>query len=306
MRDLPPLNALLAFEVVARLGGIRSAADELGVTPGAVSRQLRLLEDHFGAALFVRQGRGLVLTPAGAAYHERVGAHFDGLRRASALLRGSAGRSVLKIRSYTTFATRWLIPRLSQFQLAHPELDVRLTTKSEWGELGGFDAAIRLGDGDWPELDVTPLVPNLLQPVCSPGLLAADLRPTPLTRRPIFLVRARPDDWSLWCESAGLGFEAFRRRKELESSALAYLAAIEGRGVVLAQRVLIADELRTGSLVPAHAHVLDRGRHTYYLVSDQRSQKQETLGRLRRWLTAGATPVSGKATVEQNSTLEQT
>ena len=174
MRELPPLNALLAFEVVARTGSVRTAADELFVTPGAVSRQIRLLEDHFGVPLFARQGRGLELTSVGAAYYERVTTHFDGLRRASALLHSSSGRSVLRLRSYTTFATRWLIPRLSQFQLAHPEIDVRLTAASEWSDLDDFDAAIRLGDGQWPELDAIPLVPNVLTTICSPTLLDSD------------------------------------------------------------------------------------------------------------------------------------
>lgn len=299
MRDLPPLNALAVFEAVARCGGVRQAADALAVTPGAVSKQLRLLEDHFGAALFARQGRGLVLTPVGAAYFERVSPHFDGLRRASALLRGESGRSVLRLRSYTTFATRWLIPRLSQFQLAHPEIDLRLATASEWAELGEFDAAIRLGDGDWPEFEVTRLVPNRLKPVCSPAMLRRLGDPvTPrgpaaarFAAQTIFLVQARAADWPLWCESAGLDFAAFRRRKRLESSALAYLAAIEGRGIALAQMILVADELRTGSLVAAHAHSLDRGAFTYHLVSDLRSQKKDALARLRRWLTADAPDV---------------
>ncbi|GGF51554.1 LysR family transcriptional regulator [Aliidongia dinghuensis] len=288
MRDLPPLNALVAFEIVARSGSVRRAAEELAVTPGAVSRQLRLLEDHFGVALFVRQGRGLTLTPIGTTYFERVTSHFDGLRRASALLHSSSGRAVLRVRSYTTFATRWLIPRLSQFQLAHPEIDVRLTTASEWSDLGDFDAAIRLGDGAWPEFDVSPLVANVLQPVCSPSLFQrmGIANASRLSKQNIFLVRARPDDWSLWCESAGVEFASLTRRKELESSALAYLAAIEGRGVALAQTVLVEDELRTGSLVPAHDHAFDRGRVTYYLVSDQRSRKREPLSRLRRWLAA--------------------
>src|SRR5579875_3307195 len=101
MRDLPPLNALLTFEVVARTGSVRAAAAEMLVTPSAVSRQIRLLEDQFGVALFARQGRGLVLTPVGKAYYERVSTHFDGLRGASALLRSSAGPSVLRVRSYT-------------------------------------------------------------------------------------------------------------------------------------------------------------------------------------------------------------
>ena len=92
MRDLPPLNALLTFKVVARTGSVRSAAGEMLVTSGAVSRQVRLLEDHFGTSLFTRQGRGLVLTPVGRAYYERVHAHFAGLRDATALLQSSSGR----------------------------------------------------------------------------------------------------------------------------------------------------------------------------------------------------------------------
>jgi LysR family glycine cleavage system transcriptional activator len=227
-----------------------------------------------------------VLTPVGAEYFERVSSHFDGIRRASSLLHSTSGRSILKIRSYTTFASRWLIPRLSQFQLAHPELDIRLTTGSEWTDLGEFDAAVRLGDGNWPDLEATPLVRNELQPVCSPELLQSigQSSRTRLSEQIILLVRARPDDWQLWCESAGLDFSAFSRRRELESSALAYLAATEGRGIALAQLVLIEDELRSGALVAAHEHVLDRKNVTYYLVADHRSQKREMLARLRRWL----------------------
>ena len=147
MRDLPPLNALLTFEVVTRTGSVRAAAGEMLVTPGAVSRQLRLLEDHFGTSLFGRQGRGLTLTPVGRAYDERVSTHFDGLRRATALLQSSSGRSVLRVRSYTAFATRWLIQRLSHFQLDHPQIEVRLSAESGWSEADNFDAAIRPGDG---------------------------------------------------------------------------------------------------------------------------------------------------------------
>lgn len=285
MRDLPPLNALQAFEIVARTGSVRAAADELSVTAGAVSRQIRLLEDHFGVALFARQGRGLALTVVGAAYYERVNSHFDGLRRASTLLRSSSGRSVVKLRSYTTFATRWLIPRLSQFQLAHPEIDVRLTTASEWSGLGEFDAGIRLGDGKWPDLESTALVSNILKPVCSP-VLAQNIDPLDrwLAQQTLFFVRARPDDWALWCEQAGVDVSALKRRRELESSALAYQAAIEGSGVALAQLVLVEDELRTGTLVAPFDTALDRQNVTYYLVSDPRTPKRDTLMRLRRWL----------------------
>lgn len=286
MRDLPPLNALLTFEVVARTGSIRSAAAEMLVTPGAVSRQVRQLEDHFGTTLFARQGRGLALTPVGRAYYERVSTHFDGLRQATALLRSSSGRSVLRIRSYTTFATRWLIPRLSHFQLRHPQVEVRLTTASEWSDADGFDAAVRLGPGKWPDYDAVPLVPNILTPVCSPDRVPRN-RGTDLAfleRQTILLVRARPDDWALWCAAAGIDMQRLRRRREFESSALAYRAAAEGRGVALAQLALVQDDLRSGALTIPIGTTLDRGSYTYYLVSDPRSRKRALLEQLKREL----------------------
>lgn len=288
MRDLPPLNALLAFEVVARTGSVRSAAAEMLVTPGAVSRQLRLLEGHFGTTLFSRQGRGLALTPAGRTYYERVSTHFDGLRQATARLQSSSGRSVLRLRSYTTFATRWLIPRLSRFQLRHPQVEVRLVTASEWSDAEGFDAAVRLGPGTWPDCDAAPLVPNILTPVCSPARLQRDrgMNLSFLERQTILLVRARPDDWALWCEAAGIDMQRLRRRREFESSALAYRAASEGRGVALAHLALVQDELRSGTLVTPVDVTLDRGGYTYYLVSDPRSQKRALLQELRRELLA--------------------
>lgn len=285
MRDLPPLNALLTFEVVARTGSVRAAAGEMLVTPGAVSRQVRLLEDHFGTALFGRQGRGLTLTPVGRAYYERVSTHFDGLRRATALLHSSSGRSVLRVRSYTTFATRWLIPRLSHFQLGHPQIEVRLSTESGWSEADDFDAAIRLGDGDWPGCDATPLVANILTPVCSPARMPLARQGLSfLDRETILLVRARPDDWALWCEAAGIDMSRLKRRREFESSALAYKAAAEGRGVALAQLALVDEEVRCGALVTPTTVTLDRGRHTYYLVFDPRSQKRTLLKQLKREL----------------------
>ena len=255
------------------------------VTAGAVSRQVRQLEDHFGVALFARQGRGLTLTPVGRAYYERVSTHFDGLRRATALLQASSGRSVLRLRSYTTFATRWLIPRLSHFQLSHPQIEVRLSTESAWSEAENFDAAIRLGDGAWPGCDATPLVRNVLAPVCSPARVPrarTDL--SFLERETILLVRARPDDWSLWCEAAGVDLRRLKRRREFESSALAYKAAVEGRGVALAQLALVEEEVRSGALITPTDVTLDRGGHTYYLVFDTRSQKRTMLKQLKREL----------------------
>ncbi|WP_398471575.1 LysR substrate-binding domain-containing protein [Tardiphaga sp.] len=289
------MNALLAFESVARTGSVKAASAEMLVTAGAVSHQLRQLEEHFGVPLFIRQGRGLALTTSGAAFFERVATHFDGLRQASAHLLGNAGRSVLRLRSYTTFATRWLIPRISKFQLAHPEIDVRLTTASEWSELGDFDVGIRLGKGDWPQYDCTRLVSNILVPVSSPALIRPS-RPADvdwLAEQTILVLRARPDDWSLWCGAAGIDYARLSRRRELESSVLAYQAAIEGQGVALAQKVLVESEVERQSLVVPLPIEVDQGDYTYYLVSDRESRKERLISLLRCFLLGGATSSVG-------------
>ena len=194
---------------------------------------------------------------------------------------------MLRLRSYTTFATRWLIPRLSGFQLSHPQIDVRLSMESGWSDADGYDAAIRLGNGDWPDCDSTPLVSNILTPVCSAARMPrgkVDLYF--LARETILLVRARPDDWELWCKAAGVDMTRLRRRREFESSALAYQAAAEGRGVALAQLALVSEDLRSGALVTPTAITLERGSYTYHLVSDPWSHKLDLLKQLKRALLA--------------------
>lgn len=290
MRDLPPLNALAAFEVVAREGSVRGAAAKLFVTAGAVSRQIRLLEEHFGTELFDRVGRGLVLTATGAAYFERIRHHLDGIRRAGSSMRAETTRTILRLRSYTTFATRWLIPRLSQFQLAEPTIEVRLSMVSDWDDLGDFDAAIRLGGGGWPNLMARPLVPNILIPVCSPALGAGISHTANLLDQTLFYIRARPDDWGLWAAKAGLALDGVVERREFQSSAFAYEAAMEGQGVALAQRVLVEDDLVAGRLVAPLAIELDRGLDTYHLVWDAGNPQRNAVERLEQWLTGVCYP----------------
>jgi LysR family transcriptional regulator, glycine cleavage system transcriptional activator len=288
MRELPPMNALIAFEAVARRNSVRAAAEELFVTAGAISRHLRSLEAYFSMPLFARVGRGLVLTNQGAAYFERVRYHLDGIRRAGTTMRHESGRTSLKLRSYTTFATRWLIARLSQFQLAEPDIEVKLSMVSCWDELGDFDAAIRLGDGDWRDLDAYPLVPNILTPVCNPAVAANIQTAEDLQQQTLFTVPVREDDWNLWCREAKIRLNKPMVLRSFESSALAYEAAIEGQGVALAQRILVEDDLRAGRLVAPLSQQIDRGRHTYYLVSDPAGPNRDAVARLWAWFeTAG-------------------
>ena len=216
-----------------------------------------------------------MLTPVGRAYYERVSTHFDGFAArdgVAALVVWPVGAAAPLLHHLRD--TRWLIPRLSHFQLSHPQIEVRLSTESGWSEADNFDAAIRLGDGDWPGCDATPLVANILTPVRSPARVPLARRGLSfLDRETILHVRARPDDWALWCEAAGIDMSRLKRRREFESSALAYEAAAEGHGVALAQLALVDEEVRSGawSPRPPSPWTVDDTRTTSCLIHDPRS-----------------------------------
>lgn len=277
---LPSLPALQAFDAVARCGSVRRAAAELFVTPGAISRHVKLLEEFYGHPLLQRVGRGVALTRRGAELAEGLRPGFEHIRRADANTRSVGAKRVIKLRSYTTFATLWLLNRLAAFQLANPEIEVHLSMSSSWSDLDDFDAAIRLGDGGWDGLEDVALVPNVLSPVCAPGLAGrigsvGDLRQFTLLSTP-----HRPDDWALWLQAFGgpapgdLGFHSF------ESSAVAYQAAIAGRGVALAQLVLAEELLASGRLVQPLPLEFDREGFTYRMVWAQTHRDQRAIRRL--------------------------
>jgi DNA-binding transcriptional LysR family regulator len=151
MDNLPPLNALRAFEAAGRLQSIRRAADELLVTPGAVSRQVQRLETYLGVRLFRRDPREIVLTTEGEQYLAGISRQLDGIREETQKLTGRKTVEILRVRAYTTFAMKWLIPRLSSFHATNPTTEVRLTTSNETVDFDreNVDGAIRLGDGNW-------------------------------------------------------------------------------------------------------------------------------------------------------------
>ncbi len=211
MDRLPPLNAIRAFEAAARHMSITLAADELHVTAGAVSRQIKSLEESLGVELFKRNHRQIALTRQGGDYYRAVTKAIDELRDATRRLkRRSPRKQQLKVRAYTTFAMRWLIPRLSGFHAQHPEIEVLLKASLEPVDFRkeDIDGAVRLGDGQWPGVTTCRLVDNILAPVASAALLktgpklkrASDLRHYTLLHS-----IARPDDWAYWLEAAGAG-----------------------------------------------------------------------------------------------------
>lgn len=290
MDKLPPLNALRAFEAAARHLSITVAADELHVTPGAVSRQIRALEAGLGVQLLHRGHRQISLTGVGEDYYRAVKRAMDDLREATQRLNRRARRKQLKVRAYTTFAMRWLIPRLSSFHAANRGIEVLLTASLDPVDFRkeDIDGAIRLGDGKWSGVNAYRLVSNILVPVCSPALLAEGpkvKRPADLRHHTLLHSIARPDDWAHWLTAVRADRDVDARSgMTYQSSAMAYAAAIEGQGFAIAQRFLVAADLDAGRLVTPFRQAVDMGDFTYYLLTPADRKESASMEVFRRWL----------------------
>jgi LysR family glycine cleavage system transcriptional activator len=289
----PPLNALRTFEAAGRLSSITLAARELCVTPAAVSHQIKLLEGHLKTRLFVRSHRAIRLTPVGAQYLAEIERHLGGIREATRKIARRRGRKVLNIQAHATFAVRWLIPRLSSFHAANPDVDVRLTTTLPAEDVDGVavDGAVRLGTGNWRGMQADRLVANHLTPVMSPALLKAKRhlsRPSGLAREILLHALARPDDWASWLKAAHvINIDPYAGQK-YESSVLAYQAAIEGHGVAMGQQVLVQGDVAAGRLVCPYDLTLDMGSYTYYFVCRDDVSSSSELATFRNWLIGAA------------------
>lgn len=288
MDRLPPLNPLRAFEAAGRLRSIRRAADELSVTPGAVSRQVQILETYLGLPLFRREPREIILTPEGERYLASIMVHLEGIREATQQLTGSRSKEILRIRAYTTFAIKWLIPRLSSFHAENQSTEVRITTSVEAVdfERENVDGAIRLGDGNWPGFEIDRLIANELVVLCSPALRRqAGLKKTSnLAGQTLLHSLVRPDDWRYWLEAVGAtGVDPYAGPK-YASTTLVYQAALESQGLMLAQKALFAEDLRARRLVQPFPQFLDRGDFTYYFVYPRNRLRNPAFRRFRTWL----------------------
>lgn len=289
--DLPPLAAVRAFEAAARHLSATKAAEELSVTLGAVSHQIRAMEDFLGVKLFVRGHRQLRLTARGEMYYRQVAESFDTLRSATSVIRQSGGKRALRIRAQSTFSLRWLIPRLSTYYLAHKKVELVLSTSNEPVDFvhDQLDMAILLGTGDWPGVQAERLVPNRLTPVCSPALLerAPRLRTPSDLRRHVLLHSTWPqrrDDWRDWLRERGIAETRAANHLHYESSALAYQAALEGHGIAMAQVALVDRDIAAGRLVRPFEETLDRGAHMFYLVYPAEGRMTPEMRDFRAWL----------------------
>jgi LysR family glycine cleavage system transcriptional activator len=256
-RRLPPLNALRAFEAAARHGSFTKAADELHVTHGAISRQVQTLEAWLDQLLFERHNRRVVLTEAGAAYLAEVGAALDRIALATTRQIARKERRPLRVNALATFTMRWLIPRLSAFQLAHPATEVRLTTSNVpvLGIAEPFDVAIRGGPEQAPGHVARPFLTEARLPVCSPALLARRplRRPEDLRLHTLLHAATLPEVWPQWLLAAGVPDLQPQSSVTLEHFYLTLQAALDGVGVAIGPERLVADDIAEGRLTAPFA-----------------------------------------------------
>ena len=295
-RRLPPLNALRAFEAAARHLNFSRAADELSVTPGAVSQQIQNLEDYVGAALFKRTPKGLLLTDAAQTALPALREAFDRLAEAASLLTAAVDGRRLTLTAAPSFAAKWLVPRLGKFELAYPQVDVWLSAGMDIVDFatGEVDLAIRYGSGRYPGLEVTRLLSETVIAVASPELLASQPLndPSDLSRH-ILLHDGSPDaddscpDWAMWLAARGIKTVDGARGPRFNQSSLVIEAAVNGRGVALAKQTLAQADIDAGRLV-APLQIATAVDFAYYLVHPKAKGRLPQVKAFIGWIEAEA------------------
>ena len=290
-RRLPSLNALKAFEAAARHESFTQAAQELCVTQGAVSHQVKALEAELGCRLFTREHRRLVITSAGQAYLAVVRDAFDRLASGTENLLQQHRAGVLTVSVSPNFASKCLVHRLGRFAEQHPTIDLRVAATLQHIDFAreDFDLAIRHGDGDWPGLHVTRLCVEELFPVCSPALTRgrnALRSPADLKRYTLLHVNERRD-WAAWLEAAKVRDVDVSRGPVFNQASMAIDAAIDGQGVALARSALAAWDLGSGRLVRPFALAL-KVPYAYWIVCPKANATLPKIATFRDWLLAEA------------------
>ncbi len=295
---LPPLNSMRLFEAAGRRLSFKLAAEDLNLTPSAISHGIQSLEDWLGVELFVRGNRNLTLTGAGATYLPQVRAALEIIVRASESMPGRRSNGRLAVSVSPTFAIRWLLPRLQRFNKRHPDIEVSVDTTHRLVEFprDGIDLAIRLGNGNWPELYATCLVRQTLVPVCAPSLAGSVQSPSDLARATLLHVVDVSEDWDAWCQLADVSTPAPSRGLRFDTIHMAFEAAAEGLGVAIGRLPLIDADIAAGRVVP----VLGPPRRCstgYWLVTGRESLRRPEVMAFRDWIRQelGGAPRAGES-----------
>ncbi len=296
-RRLPPLNALRAFEAAARHLSFTKAAEELHVTPGAISQQVKSLEEYVGTTLFKRLNRSLLLTDDAEACLPALRLGFDKLAEATDALTASRTENRLVVSTAPSFASKWLVPRLGEFQEKFPEIDVWVTAALELADFAkdGIDVAIRYGSGDYPNLIVERLFAEKVIPVCSPKLVGETGRlRTPEDLKHFTLIHdVSPDleeshpDWSMWLKAAKVEGVDGNRGLRFNQTSLALEAAMNGEGVALTMASLAAQDIQKGRLAKPFDLTLPVD-FAYYLAYPQSKANLGKVKKFSEWIKGAA------------------
>ncbi len=293
-RRIYPLNSLRAFEVSARHLSFVKAAEELYVTPAAISHQVKRLEEYLGLQLFRRLSRGLLLTETGQVLLSELREVFLRLDEAMERVLKSDARGALTISVAPMFAIKWLVPRLQEFNALHPDIDVRISSNVGVVDFqrDAFDAAVRLGQGHYPGLETVKLFDESVTAMCSPRFLEgldqlhspADLCRHVLLHDDSMGFDPAAPTWETWLRAAGAQGVDTSRGPHFSQPDHALQAAIDGAGVVLGWRYLAADDIAAGRLVQPFGHTLPLGS-AFYLVYPAAYVNRPKIVDFRHWLT---------------------
>jgi LysR family glycine cleavage system transcriptional activator len=291
LRRLPPLNALRAFEAAARHESFTRAAEELCVTQGAVSHQVKALEAGLGIKLFNRERQRLIITEAGREYLTVLRDSFDRIAVGTERLIQRQSSGVLTVSTSPDFAAKWLVNRLGRFAEAHPGIDLRISATLHHVDFAreDVDLAVRHGDGGWPGLDVARLSTEQLFAVCSPKLLRGRQRigkPADVLKFPLLHLDDRKD-WTRWLEAAGVATAELSHGPVLNRASMVIDAAVDGQGIALARTTLAAWDLINGRLVRPLPETL-RLSKTYWIICPKATSALPKIATFRDWLLAEA------------------
>lgn len=303
--EMPPFLSLRVFEAAARSGSFARAAEELGITAGAVSQHIRVLEDFAGQPLFRRLGRGVELTDAGQAGLVHASTAMAEMLQAGRSVRQSLRGRRISLSTAPSFASKWLIPRLSRFQEQHPDTEVRMSADMALVDFAGsdIDLAIRYGPGGYEGLHCERLMSESVVVVCSPKLsdaYGAITSPEDLARIPLIHDDAPERDpscptWGMWFAARGLRHGDAERGMRFNQSSLAIEAAMAGKGLALAKRQLAWGDINEGRLIAPIDEIDAPVGFAYWLVWPRGRRFEASQTAFLQWLRLEAAGIESEA-----------
>jgi len=290
LQRLPNLAALRAFEAAARHENFSRAAEEVHLTHGAISHQIRALEDELGMQLFQRHGKRIAITPEGQRFAAVVRKSLGDIAAAATELRDSTRVRRLVITAVPSLAARWLAGRMGRFIDRHPDIEVTMQTTTELVDLtrGQADVAVRFGSGSYPGVKSEMLIGDYLYPVVSPHFRGGNLPRTPQDLTPDILLRSDSNEpWTAWFHAAGVDLPEPGGGVVFDDSSMLLRSAAAGHGVAIARHLIAMPEIADGDLVRLF-DIAVRCRYSYYIVYTERAFAKPQVRAFRDWLVAEA------------------